>query len=318
MLKGRKIIFKKRQPIEIEKVVPVISSSLAGFDSVQYEKMKEDVTNKNDDKKEVVKNNVVKQKGSKAPATIFMIIILILGFYVIYDQFIITKETNNNSSTTNATISKIYSSKDYVYFENEKDISFPIDNNVKYQSKDIVINLNSDSAKSLTLQLNNETKEEISNYKYSTDTSDKCLASTSIYNTSTKYLKSFTYRDYAVYESVDYISIVVKDTQVNICNDDNTETIKSYVIDRKEGIIYNDTSLMKLYNTSLKELVTKAISGRTDDDYGKLDSSNIVDSILDINEINLYIDNRNCLGIYYTGIMNSQKDDHNHISLVCK
>lgn len=316
MLRGRKILYKKKEvhkePIVIEKVIPVIASSLAGSTDVPVVKL-------NLDDKE--QNNTIKPakkvEGSKVPATIFMIIVFILGFYVIYDQFI-NDEKTVVTDTDGQVISKIDATKDYIYFVNEKDISFPIDNAVSYTSKEITINIDSDSARSLTEKLNSESANYIKSYEYSEDASDECLVNASIYNTTTSYLKSFTYRKYITYESDNYLSIVVIDSSIDICSDNKAKTTTTYVIDKTSGIVYTETGLLSLYDTTKESLVRKAVIKRTDGDYATRSTDEIVAEIIQGAEISLYIDSKDCLGIYYTGIMNDTVDDHANTSIMCK
>ena len=65
-------------------------------------------------------------KTSKAPATIYAIIVLLMGAYVVKDQFYTDKSVYNDYPPTyyeEERISKIDTTKDYIYFENKKKIA---------------------------------------------------------------------------------------------------------------------------------------------------------------------------------------------------
>lgn len=316
MLRGRKIIFSKgivkKEPIKIDHVVPVIGSSLAGASVNVAPVIKPKIVG---EKEEKVVKGVVPATGSKKPATIFMIIILVLGFYVIYDQFIKEKETVDVIDTdVDMTATKIDDTKDYIYYENEKDINLSTDMIEEYTYKDIVININTDSIKSLNTRLKTENAAYAKDYVEEKGTYECGTPKGDLSN----YNDVFTYRDYIVYETDNYITVVVRDNLIDICGYVLNKSTTSYIIDKKEGIIYTDNSLLNIYNTTKEELVKNAIANRTDGSYGVLDHDEIVTSILELNEISLYIDNKECLGVYYTGILAEDTDDHYNVASVCK
>ncbi len=312
MIRGRKIIFpketQKKEPIKIENVVPVIGSSLAGASIYAQPVVK---TKTVGEKTEKVTGGVVPAAGSKKPATIFMIIVLVLGFYVIYDQFI-DEETAVDIVETDTEVSKIDDTKDYVYYENEKEINLSTNMIDTYTYKDIVININTDSVKTLSTRLNAENAVYAENYATVNGTYECTSNDISIAD------DLFTYRDYVVYESDNYITVVTFDNTINICGYILNKTTTAYVIDKTEGIIYTENSLLTLYSTTKDALVKNAIANRTDGSYGVLDHDEIVTSILELNEITLYVDSKECLGVYYTGIMSEDTDDYYNVTSVCK
>jgi|GEM_PF-2867366 len=317
MLRGRKIIFSKevvkKEPIKIDHVVPVIGSSLAGASMNVAPVIKPKIAGENTEK---VTKGVVPATGSKKPATIFMIIILVLGFYVIYDQFINEKETVDLVDTdVDMTATKIDDTKDYIYYENEKAINLSTDMIEEYTYKDIVININTDSINSLNARLKAENTAYAKDYVEEKGTYE-CAIPTS--EELSKNKDDFMYRDYIVYETDNYITVAVRDNIIDICGYVLNKTTTTYVIDKKEGIIYTDNSLLNLYGTTKEELVKNAIANRTDGSYGVLDHDEIVSSILELNEVSLYIDNKECLGVYYTGILAEDTDDHYNVASICK
>jgi len=318
MLRGRKIIFSKKtvkkEPITIEHVVPVIGSSLAGASTNMQPVIKPKIAGEKTGK---VVGGVTPAAGSKKPATIFMLIILVLGFYVIYDQFINEKENLDVVDTdTDITITKIDDTKDYVYYENEKEINLSVSMIDTYTYKDIVININNDSIKSLNTRLNTKNAAYAKDYVEEKGIYE-CIAPTNDLSTYT-YTNTYTYRDYVVYETDNYITVVVMDNIIDICGNILNKSTTTYVIDKNEGIVYTENSLLTLYSTTKAELVKNAIANRTDGSYGVINHDEIVASILELNEVSLYIDNKECLGVYYTGILAEDTDDHYNVASVCK
>jgi len=317
MLRGRKIIFSKetvkKEPIKIDHVEPVVASSLAGASMNVAPVIRPKIAG---EKTEKVANGVVPVTGSKKPATIFMLIILVLGFYVIYDQFIKEKETTDLVDTNvDMTANKIDDSKDYIYYENEKDIKLSLNMIDKYTYKDIVININTDAIKSLNTKLSTENAAYAKDY-VEEKAMNECVTPTSK-NTSENN-DVFTYRDYIVYETDNYITVVVRDNLIDICGAILNKTTTSYVIDKNEGIIYSENSLLDLYDTTKAELVKNAIANRTDGSYGVMDHDEIVANILELNQVEVYVDKKECLGVYYTGILAEDTDDHYNVASVCK
>ena len=317
MLRGRKIIFsketKKKEPIKIDHVEPVIASSLAGVSVNAAPVIKPKIAG---EKEEKVTKEVVQSTGSKKPATIFMLIVLVLGFYVIYDQFIKEKETLDVVDTDiDMTASKIDDTKDYIYYENEKDINLSASMIEEYTYKDIVINIDTDSIENLNTKLKTENAAYAKDYVEKEETLD-CSTPTS--EDLLKNTDDFMYRDYVVYETDNYITVTVVDNIIDICGYVITKSTTTYIIDKNEGIIYNEDSLLNIYGTTKAALVKNAIANRTDGSYGVLDHDEIVSSILELNEVSLYIDNKECLGVYYTGILAEDTDDHYNVASVCK
>lgn len=319
MLRGRKIIYKrevKKEPVRIEKVVPVIASSLAGANVIEPVVIKKKKGTKNGEK-EVLE--VVPVAGSKKPATIFLIAILFLGFYVIYDQFINEDKIPSSpiKNDNDIEIAKIDDTKDYIYYEHEKDIDFPLGVDTKATYKDITININSDSVNSLNYRLNKEYTSYYEAYKFDKNALYECVEPSAIDIENTEDY-TITYRDYKTNVTNNYITVIVTDYSINYCGTVLKKIVSSYVIDKKEGIVYSKSGLLSLYDITEEDLIKKAISGRTDGNYGILKPDEIVKEIQDIGEVELYIDSKECLGIYYTGIMYETTDDTHNISLICK
>ena len=317
MLRGRKIIYKrevKKEPVRIEKVVPVIASSLAGANVIEPAVIKVKKETKNGEK---VVTEVVQVAGSKKPATFFLIVILFLGFYVIYDQFINEDKIPSSPIKNDIEIAKIDDTKDYIYYEHEKDIEFPLGVDLKATYKDIIININTDSINSLNYRLNKEYASYYEAYEFDKNAMYECVDRTAE-NLEASDVGLITYRDYKTTETSNYITIIVTDYSIDYCGNVEKKIITSYVIDKKEGIVFSKSGLLSLYDITEEDLIKKAILGRTDGNYGILKPDEIVKEIQDIGQIELYIDSKECLGIYYTGIMYETTDDSHNVSLICK
>ena len=292
MLHGKKIVPNKKE-IKEKEIVNLVTPTLAG-------------TTLKSKKKE---NNF--SEGSKVPATIFMFLVLIFGFYILYDQFknkpIVIKDIDK------IIVDKIDSTKDYIYYKNESKINLSVAMRGDYSYKDVVININTDSLKTLENKLNKENANYKKSYIEDKVNTYDCIVNKAVGNYENRYI----YRDYKVYQNNTYFTLVVIDNMIDICGNIIDKTIKTYIISKHEGVVYNSNSILNIYNTSVNELVSLAIDNRNEDEYKNISKEELVKKIIDINEISLYIDSKDCLGIYYTGILDEQIDDHNHLPLIC-
>lgn len=224
----------------------------------------------------------IKSKGfiyddgkSKMPATIFAIIVFLLGLYVINDQFYKDKSKYDDFTyDSDYKISKIDFSKDYLYLKNTKQIAYDSVNDIEYEESEIVFNVAISSLRNLEQQLNNEEKSYHDNYKYSSSKDYDVIKSN--YNTEEQYLKSFTYNEYEIFESNNYLSLTVIKRDVSLL-EETSINIKTYIISLKDGIVNSNSRILDDFNTSLdKVLENTDITG----------------------EYNLFV-NSDCLGIIY-------------------
>lgn len=243
-IKGRKLFVEK---VETSEVKPVLDTYRAG---------------------ETKKIKVHDDGKSKIPATIFGLIVLLLGIYVIYDQFINDYKPYNRGIYTKYTEMKKDTTKDFVYFENETEIMRGLVDGKKYVTKDIVININTNMMKSLEQTLNKQRETFELEYEYvNSEVMDvqNCYNNFSTYNTNTEYLKSFSYRDYELYESEEYITIMVIDKSVVLCSDDTSTTMTNYIISKETGEIVSEDAVLKKFNADKRVLVHNSLVGLVDE-----------------------------------------------------
>lgn len=292
MIKGRKIIKRQqeqRTKIDIKKmnIQPVVTSTIAG---VVEKKVKEKTSEKKETKEELKEREIY---NSRLPGNLIALIIVIVSLYVAYDQFFKEKEYKPSYDGV-----KLYEERDYVYFENEED--FLILNDNVYKKKDIVLNFNNSFVYSLNKEINNSNNELYRNYSF--DQTNRCSSTSSLDETD-KYLSSFSYREYKIYESLLYISIIVNDKTIDVCGEE-VQKVNTYIIEKETGNIITLEDILKEYDTSLSVLVKKAISNRVDGEYSTLDQDTIVNIIIS-NDPKVYVDSNNYLAIYYKGIGNN-------------
>lgn len=301
MIKGRKIIkyhqdIKPKIDISKLDIKPVVVSSVAGLVTTPIIKKKEDKEKKIEDvKKEDISN-------SKLPGSLIALLIFIVSIYVAYDQFFAEKTYNKDYDSI-----KLFEDREYVYFEDEQD--FVTVNNKKYPKKDIVININNSSIYALNKQINSSNNELYNNYTYS---GENACSSTSSLDEENKYLSEFSYREYTVYESNIYISIITNDKKVNVCGEE-TQKVNTYIIEKETGKVINDDELFNEYDTNINLVIKKAINNRVDGEYNSLDQESIVKTIKG-NNPKIYVNSNNCLSIYYQGI---GKNDYVFKDIIC-
>ena len=241
-LKGRKILSKTNIKKDVK---PVLDITRAG---------------------EVKKIKVYNDGKSKVPATIFAVIVLLLGFYVIYDQFIKEKKYSDSLYTRHFEMKEDESLK-FVYFTNETEIMRGLVDKKKYVTKDIVINIKTEQMKNLEKKLNEQRKEFELNYEYVNSevmNVQNCYQNFSTYNTNTENLKSFTYREYEVYESEDFLTIMVIDNNIVLCGDNNKTTITNYIIAKETGELVSEDFILDKFYADKRKLVHNSLAGLLD------------------------------------------------------
>ena len=241
-LKGRKILNKTNIKKDVK---PVLDITRAG---------------------EVKKIKVYNDGKSKVPATIFAVIVLLLGFYVIYDQFIKEKKYSDSLYTRHFEMKEDESLK-FVYFTNETEIMRGLVDKKKYVTKDIVINIKTEQMKNLEKKLNEQRKEFELNYEYVNSevmNVQNCYQNFSTYNTTTENLKSFTYREYEVYESEDFLTIMVIDNNIVLCGDNNKTTITNYIIAKETGELVSEDFILDKFYADKRKLVHNSLAGLLD------------------------------------------------------
>lgn len=241
-LKGRKILNKTNIKKDVK---PVLDITRAG---------------------EVKKIKVYNDGKSKVPATIFAVIVLLLGFYVIYDQFIKEKKYSDSLYTRYFEMKEDESLR-FVYFTNETEIMRGLVDKKKYVTKDIVINIKTEQMKNLEKKLNEQRKEFELNYEYVNSevmNVQNCYQNFSTYNTNTENLKSFTYREYEVYESEDFLTIMVIDNNIVLCGDNNKTTITNYIIAKETGELVSEDFILDKFYADKRKLVHNSLAGLLD------------------------------------------------------
>lgn len=241
-LKGRKILSKTNIKKDVK---PVLDITRAG---------------------EVKKIKVYNDGKSKVPATIFAVIVLLLGFYVIYDQFIKEKKYSDSLYTRYFEMKEDESLR-FVYFTNETEIMRGLVDKKKYVTKDIVINIKTEQMKNLEKKLNEQRKEFELNYEYVNSevmNVQNCYQNFSTYNTNTENLKSFTYREYEVYESEDFLTIMVIDNNIVLCGDNNKTTITNYIIAKETGELVSEDFILDKFYADKRKLVHNSLAGLLD------------------------------------------------------
>ena len=278
-LKGRKILSKTNIKKDVK---PVLDITRAG---------------------EVKKIKVYNDGKSKVPATIFAVIVLLLGFYVIYDQFIKEKKYCDSLYTRYFEMKEDESLR-FVYFTNETEIMRGLVDKKKYVTKDIVINIKTEQMKNLEKKLNEQRKEFELNYEYVNSevmNVQNCYQNFSTYNTNTENLKSFTYREYEVYESEDFLTIMVIDNNIVLCGDNNKTTITNYIIAKETGELVSEDFILDKFYADKRKLVHNSLAGLLDteiEDRNAIAIKTIEDLIYDHGLSYVFTEDK-CIGVRF-------------------
>lgn len=301
-LKGRRILNKINAKKDIK---PVLDVTRAG---------------------EVKKIKIYDDGKSKVPATIFAIIVLLLGAYVIYDQFIKEKKYSEDVYTSHFEMKEDESQK-FIYFTNETEIMRGLVDKKKYVTKDIVINIKTDDMQNLEKKLNDQRKEFELNYEY-VDSEvmnvQNCYQNFSTYNTDTENLKSFTYREYEIYESEDFITIMVIDNNIVLCGDNNKTTITNYIIAKETGELMKEDFILDKFNADKRKLVHNSLVGLVDDKVEERTARAIkaIEDPINDNMLSYVFTEGNCIGVRFDLGENSKIVPNNYDlieeSKICK
>ena len=301
-LKGRRILNKVNVKKDIK---PVLDVTRAG---------------------EVKKIKIYDDGKSKVPATIFAIIVLLLGIYVIYDQFIKEKKYSEDVYTSHFEMKEDESQK-FIYFTNETEIMRGLVDKKKYVTKDIVINIKTDDMQNLEKKLNDQRKEFELNYEY-VDSEvmnvQNCYQNFSTYNTDTENLKSFAYREYEIYESEDFITIMVIDNNIVLCGDNNKTTITNYIIAKETGELMKEDFILDKFNADKRKLVHNSLVGLVDDKIEERTARAIkaIEDPINDNMLSYVFTEGNCIGVRFDLGENSKivpnKYDLIEESKICK
>lgn len=243
------------------------------------------------------------------PSTIFAVFILISCIYVIKDQFYTDKNDYNFISDYNSVnqIEKIDSTKKYVYLENEEQILYDKQKDFSYKESELVININKDTIKEIEEKLNNNKRLYHDSYIYSNDI--KYALNYSKYNTENNYLKSFIYDEYEIYETNNYVSIVVVTHNIDY-DINNISNITTYNIDINTGKIYKDEEILKVFNKTSSDIVKEFVIAY------KSDNSDIYFDEIIKKEYNFFMSN-DCVGLILESDSNYNGYDV-YLSEVCQ
>ena len=212
--------------------------------------------------------------NTKNKVGVFFLIIVLLTF-IIGGYFLMDYMVNNPSKEVKANIKevkkdvRINNKKDYIYFENSTEIIDEI-----YKA-DLVLNikgLESENSKLKSeLDILSNSLVKVTNEPIPEDI------------TCENDLYSFSYRSYDTFEYDKYISVVIIDYDYNCVNGSVPKNIKSYVINKDEGILVDNDKLYTLFNITDDKIIEKINKRLTD--------TQVIESDQGIIDVNATINN---------------------------
>lgn len=203
---------------------------------------------------------------------------LLIGGYFFTKYYL--KEDNNDTTQIKENY-KIDNDKDFIYYINEDTIS----ENAEIYYKDVVINLNTQTG--LSESLEKENKMYKNNIKYISD--EKFLNNEIItYNNDNIY--SVTFRIYKDYEFGKYISLVANDYDYSCLTGVTFNNVKAYVFNTLDGSKLTDDDLLNMYSLNIDKIKEKV------NEYLKTKQSIIND--IEVIKIDETLDNLNLNGLY--------------------
>ncbi len=226
----------------------------------------------------------------KAIIFILVIIGLVIGGYFLVKNFQPKRKNENNKTIEETKIVKIDEKKDLIYFENYKVIATEPD--ITY--KDVIINIKGNE------ELNNTLKSEMDTIR----TSVKYISNEKLeegrevlYEEENIY--SAKERIYETYNTLRYMSLVIKDYDFNCYEGPLFTNAKSYIYAKKDGDLLSEEEILELYNTNLdeiKSLIRKELSSVSKEEGEEL-VVNVEETLNNLKPI-YYIDYKG-LNVYY-------------------
>ena len=180
-----------------------------------------------------------------------ILLIFIFGGYF-FKNYMVNSFKDNTKDSTNkpAEDIRINKEKDYIYFENAKELIDDI------YEQDVVINVKGFES------VNSSLHDELVALRNDTLTMNDVEVTENVVCEND--LVKFSYRDYQNTEFGDYASVVVK-TYSYTCPDDNLpKSIKSYNINKKTGKEVTSEELLEAFNVS-EDTIIEAIKKRLND-----------------------------------------------------
>lgn len=230
----------------------------------------------------------MKKNKVKIFILVLLLIVLIFGIYALI--FVLNKNSKNNVTKNEI---KIDNEKDYIYTDTEvlvdKD---PNTNGIEFSN--FTINLNTKSAKETQKEINNKMEELKQNRTYPSDDS----ICTIFINDEKKDVVSLYFNQYKIYETKNYISLLIFYYDYHACGDIMLRGIDSYIFDLESGELVDNNDLKEKYDITLDEAINKLNDNLISDStfLTIIHKENIIKNIKDNN--GFYINNDNELVFY--------------------
>lgn len=254
---------------------------------------------------------------NKIGIILFLIILLIfvVGGYFAMQYLSDDKNLNKDSKNNESIDLRVDKSKDYVYYENSKDIIA----GEEIVKEDVVFNF-----KDLT-DVNNELKKEneeiFNSIKYTKDmdlpkTDDK--GNEISYNENDEGIYSLNYREYVDYKYSNYVSLVVEDYSYNIEKGAVPLGLKSYIVDINTGKIITEEELLTKYEIT-KDIIKSKVKERLENtqtlaDEDTVAAIDIEETLNNLDTYAIYINKNGKLEITFV-VKSSQNNYNDNVEL---
>lgn len=204
---------------------------------------------------------------------IIILLIFIVGGYFFMNYILDNYQGKEKNEVVEIKEIKIDTQKDYIYLENTDDI-IPEEN---ISISDVIINIKGfeDINNTLHSELEKIKTEKVTLDSVTLEEGQTCSNNSNIY--------SLKYREYNNNIYRNYISLVINDYDYNCLNGSKITNIKSYIINKEDGVAYTEEELLKIFNVTDESIIEKVNE--------RLHDTQVLDGDIQVIDVDKTIDN---------------------------
>ena len=239
-----------------------------------------------------------KHVGIKSTFFILILLTFIVGGFILMQkssQKLNEKTDNEVEEKEEVKDIRLDSTKEYIYYSDAEEIEHELD--IIYKK----VNLNFKDFNNIASTLNNENKTMKELLKYDDIEQDKIIEA--------------KYKVYNTYYFEDYISLVVDYFTYDVENLISYLSSKVYVFNKNTGALISDEELLKAYELTKDDIISKVKKHLENEDVGKKEEDLDIDLTLKgLDDLKIYVDKIGRLSLSI--LVKSDQKDYNEVILL--